>query len=122
MSDPKKLFLTDSAGAFITATLLVVVVIPFNEAFGMPRSPLYCLSAIAYIFSIYSFCCWYIKTDQWPLLLKALSVANCVYCVLTVILLIKNIETLTLIGLVYFAGEIIIIFSLVSLEIRIIKK
>jgi hypothetical protein len=122
IADPKKLFLTDSAGAFLTGTLLVAVVVPFNKAFGMPVSTLYCLSAIAYVFSIYSFCCSYIKTDRWPLLLKALSIANGVYCILTLILLIYFRNTLTLLGFAYFTGEIVIITSVTAIEICTIKK
>lgn len=121
-SNPRKVFLIDGIGALLTGTLLIVVIIPFNKEFGMPLSALYCLSAIAYVFSIYSFCCSYIKSDQWPSLLRAISVANCVYCILTVILLIIFTNTVTLLGFAYFTGEIIIIISLVSLEIRIVKK
>jgi hypothetical protein len=122
ISNPKKVFLTDGIGALLTGTLLIVVVIPFNKAFGMPQSALYCLAAIAYFFSIYSFYCWYIKSIQWPSLLIAISVANCVYCILTAILLINFTNTITLLGFAYFTGEIIIILSLVSLEIWTVKK
>lgn len=121
-SNPKKIFLLDGIGALLTVFLLVAVVIPFNKDFGIPQSALYCLSVIACVFSIYSFCCAYIKSDQWPSLLRAISIANCVYCILTVILLINFTSTITLLGVAYFTGEIMIIMSLVSIELAVVKK
>ena len=122
MSNPKNVFLLDGIGALLTGILLIVVVIPLHEEFGIPQSALYWLSAIACIFSVYSICCAYIKSDQWQALLKAISVANCFYCVLVIIILINFSNTVTLLGFAYFIGEIIIIISIVSIEIRMIKK
>jgi hypothetical protein len=122
ISNPKKLFLADGVGALLTGTLLIAVVIPFDQAFGMPKNALYYLSAIAYLFAIYSFCCWYFKTEHWPSLLTVISVANCLYCILISILLINFSNTLTPLGFAYFIGEIIIIIGLVSLEISAVKK
>ena len=122
ISNPKKVFLLDGIGALLTGILLIVVVIPLRKEFGMPQSVLYWLSAIAWVFSMYSICCAYIKTDQWQALLRAISIGNCFYCILIVILLINFINTVTLLGFAYFTGEIIIIISLVSIEIRTVKK
>jgi hypothetical protein len=121
-SDPKKIFLLDGIGALLTGSLLIAVVIPLNKEFGMPQSALYWLSVIACIFSIYSFCCAYFKSEQRLSLLKVISVANCLYCILIVILLINFTSTVTLLGLAYFIGEIIIIISLVSIEIKMVRK
>lgn len=122
ISTPGTVFLVDSIGAFLTGTVLILVVVPFSEAFGMPKIVLYCLSAVAYIFSIYSFCCSIIKSDQWPFLLKVISVANCVYCIATIVLMINFTDTITPLGFAYFTGEIIIVIGLVSLEILTIQK
>ena len=121
-SNPTKIFLIDGIGASLTASLLTVVVIPFNKEFGMPQGALYCLAIIACIFLIYSFCCAYIKSDNWPFLLRIISIANSVYCILTVTLLINFTNTVTLLGFAYFTGEIIIILSLVFMELRVAKK
>ena len=122
ISNPKKVFLADGIGALLTGTLLIAVVIPFSQAFGMPQSALYYLSALAFLFSIYSFSCWYFKTEHWPALLIVISVANCLYCILISILLVNFSNSLTPLGFAYFIGEIIIIISLVSLETWAVKK
>ncbi|WP_257667661.1 hypothetical protein [Parapedobacter tibetensis] len=113
------IFLIDAVGALLSGTLLLVVVTPLYQEFGMPKKVLYWLSAIAYAFSLYSFCCAFTKSDQRLLLLRVIAVANYIYCILIVILLIINEPTLTLLGLAYFIGEITVIICLASLEIRI---
>jgi hypothetical protein len=51
---PKNLFLLDSLGALLSAILLGVILVSFENAFGMPQKTLYTLSYTAIIFSIYS--------------------------------------------------------------------
>jgi hypothetical protein len=122
ISSPQKVFLIDCVGAMLTVSLLIVVIIPFNKEFGVPKSALYCLSAIACLFSFYSFCCSRIKSGRPSLLLSVVAVANCIYCILTIILLVSFAKTVTLLGFIYFTVEVFVIINLVAFEIRIIKK
>jgi hypothetical protein len=115
-------FLIDAFGALLSGTLLLVVVSPLYKEFGMPKDALYGLSSIAFAFSLYSFCCAFIKSDRRPLLLRIIALANYIYCILIVLLLLKHQLTLTLLGLVYFAGEITVIMCLASFEMRIVKS
>lgn len=113
------LFLTDSLGALLTAIMLFFVLGNFHEYIGMPPSILHFLSAIAACFCIYSAACFLFLKSKWPVFIKAISYANLSYCVLTMGLMIAYYSQLTLLGLVYFTGEIIIICSLVYIELKV---
>ena len=119
---PKNLFLIDSAGAFLTAFSLSVIVSSFNEYFGMPQRVLNFLSVIALIFCLYSLTCYFLAGKNWQPFLKAIITANLLYCCLTLALIIYNYQMLTFLGILYFIAEIIIICSLVIVELKTISQ
>lgn len=122
---PKTLFLIDSLGAMLTAFLLLVVVRNFNEYFEMPKTILTYLSAIAACFSIFSTSCFLLVQQNWISFIRGISCANLLYCILIMIFLIIYRHQLTIIGIIYFAVEIIIISGLVYIELNVateIKK
>jgi thiol:disulfide interchange protein len=57
---PKRLFLIDGLGAFLTAFMLGVVLANFESSFGMPLKTLYFLSFLAGLFCLYSFFCYFL--------------------------------------------------------------
>lgn len=116
---PRLLFLTDGIGALITSLLLFTVLTPFNEYFGMPKHLLYRLALIAIGFSLYSFTCYALKTKNLKLFLLIIAVANIIYCLLTIGLVLYNLSHMTILGIAYFMGECIIIGILVFVEIKI---
>lgn len=118
-SEPKKLFLIDSVGALFTAFLLFVVLRNINEYVGMPERILTYLSVIAVCFSIYSTVCFFVIKANWSPFIKGISIANLLYCVLTMGLVIFYYPQLTTIGIAYFLGEIAIIFGLVYIELNV---
>jgi hypothetical protein len=118
-SEPKKLFLLDSVGAFTTAFLLFVVLTNFNEFFGMPERILIYLSVIAVCFFIYSTTCFFAIKANWTPFIKGISIANLLYCLLTISLVIFYHTQLTTIGIAYFLGEILIICGLVYIELNV---
>jgi hypothetical protein len=118
-SNPQKLFLIDSIGALTTASLLFVVLRNFNEYFGMPERILTYLSVIAVGFCIYSTTCFFIHKANWTPLIQGISIANLIYCVLTIGLVIFYAPQLTIIGVVYFIGEVVIICGLVYIELNV---
>jgi hypothetical protein len=118
-SKPKTLFLIDSIGAFATAFLLFVVLRNFNEYFGMPKTTLTYLSAIAVCFCIYSSTCFFFIKANWIPFIWGISIANLLYCILTIGLIISNEPQLTTIGIAYFLGEIFIICGLVYIELNV---
>jgi hypothetical protein len=119
--NPKRLFLIDGFGAFLTAFFLFIILRTFNEYFGMPKTTLSFLSTIALAFSVYSFCCFFFVNKKWNSFLRAISIANFLYCCLTLGLVIYYYPRLTILGVAYFLIEIVIIGGLVFLEIKILR-
>ena len=117
-ANPKRLFLIDSLGAILTAFNLAVILAGFEEYFGMPVDVLYFLAGIACIFAVYSCICYYHFPNRWPPFLKAIAIANLLYCCLTMGFVIAYYLQLTALGVSYFLLELIIVVGLVSIELR----
>ncbi|MDR6759930.1 cation transport ATPase [Flavobacterium sp. 2755] len=122
IAKPKNIFLIDAVGALITFILLFLVLRTFNTFFGLSKTTLEYLSLIAFIFSIYSFACFFLIKNNWKLYLKIICTANVLYSVLTFGILLYNYKSISVFGIAYFLGEIIVIAGLVFLEIKTIKK
>jgi len=97
---PKRLFLLDGLGAFLTAFFLGVVLVTFEDKFGMPQKVLY-------------------AKNNWRPYLKIIAVANLLYCCLTFGLVIFFYSKLTQLGLIYFLLEIFIIINLAIIELKV---
>ncbi len=116
---PKTLFLIDSVGALLTTFFLFVVLRNSNEYIGMPITVLTYLSVIAACLCIYSTVCFFYLKGKWTPYIRGISVANLLYCVLTMGLLIVYYPQLKIAGIAYFVLEIVIIFGLVCIELSI---
>ncbi len=114
----RTLFLIDGIGAVISATFLGYILIRFNEYIGMPISVLKFLAAVAKIFAVYSFVNYFLKPKNWRRYLKLIAIANTIYCLITVGFVLYNFQHITILGISYFIGEIIIIVVLVNLELK----
>lgn len=121
-ANPKKILLLDSVGALVSTIMLGVVLTTFEPVIGMPRSVLYVLAAIAFAFCIYSSLSYFLSGENWRPLLKGIFAANLLYCCLTIGLVIYLFEGLTTLGLLYFAGEVVVIISLATLEFSIARN
>lgn len=122
VSNPKRIFLIDSLGAFFTAFLLSTILTRLEEEFGMPRKVLIPLSIVACVYAIYSLCCYFLVHENWRPFLKVIAAANLMYCCVTAVSLILFYQSLTILGFVYFISEIIIISGLVFIESLAISK
>lgn len=109
-------FLIDGVGAFVSAVMLGFVLTTFESFFGMPAKVLYILSAIAFLFAVYSFINAARKNCT-ACNLKLIALANLLYCALTFVLMLTNFQQISKYGLLYFTGEIIIIVSLALFEL-----
>ena len=119
---PKKIFIIDAIGAFLTAFLLFAVLRTWNEYIGIPKKTITILSAIALIFCFYTTFCFLINNRNRRFFLKIIIVYNLLYCCLTLGLLIYNFQKMTIIGVTYFGGEIIIISVLIFIELATLKS
>lgn len=122
MNDPKKLFLIDGIGAMGTASLLLLLPVFFPGIFGLPDSYTKLLGEIAVCFAIYSLYnyVWFNPT-HWKPFLKVISIANAVYCVISLGIVLLHFQQITTIGWLYFMGEIAIIMLLFLWEMKVSK-
>jgi hypothetical protein len=120
--DAKKIFLIDSIGAVISACMLGLALVHFQQYIGMPAKVLYSLAAIASVFAVYSFLGYLGKLWPHTIALKVISLGNLAYCSLTVFLMINHYESLTVLGITYFVTEKLIVVPLAILEWKTSKS
>lgn len=111
-----KIFLIDGLGAFFSALMLGAVLPWFS--LGFPPQVLWVLAGLAGLLSVYSLSCSFFRKPLSPWLFWV-AVFNFSYCLLTAGLLFWFLPQLTALAWIYFAGEILLICSLVVLELRI---
>lgn len=121
-SNPSKIFLMDGIGALLSGLLLVFLIAPFEEIFGMPQMVSYQLTIPIWGFMMYSFSCYFLNLKHWKPFLKFIAFANFLYCCLTFCLIFIQFQSLTILGIAYFLSEIIVISLFVGIEWLIIKK
>lgn len=124
-SQPRILFLVDSVGALLTTLSLFVVLSTFHELIGMPLSVLTYLSILSVCFCLYSAACFLFLKRNWVPFIRIIGIANLLYCVLTMTLVLVYYSQLTPLGVAYFLGEIMIVGVIVYIELHVataIKK
>lgn len=117
--NPKRLFLLDGLGALLSALFLGVLLANFEEMFGMPPNVLYRLSLLACVFAVYSLWCSFFAVGKWSLLLRVIAIANLLYCCLTIGCVVVFSQHLTLLGIVYFVLEVMVIGVLITIELKV---
>ena len=106
----------------MSALLLGVVATSLADSFGMPSSVLYLLASVAVMFAVYSFSCYFFVVSDQSFYLRIIAIANLVYCLLTVGIVVYFYPQLTGVGLIYFGLEIMIIIGLVMMELKACSK
>lgn len=118
-SHPKSLFLTDGIGALVSSFALGIVLVHFQNDFGLPILVLYILASIALVLAIYSISCYFKVNKNTRFFLKVIAIANLTYSLLTLGMVSYFFENLTLLGLIYFGLELLIIGILIFLEFSV---
>ncbi len=112
----KYLFLLDGTGALLSAFFLGVVLRQFQALFGMPEDPLAVLALLACGFVCYSWTCYFLVKDKWPIFLRVIMIANALYALLSLGLVYRHFEQLTALGVTYFVLELIVLVVVVWVE------
>lgn len=118
----KKLFLLDGIGALVSAFLLGVVLVKFQNYFGIPKTTLYVLAALPCFFAIYDFICFFKIDKNLGRLLKGIAIVNLLYCVLSLGLAFYHFQEITLLGWTYVIVEIFIVVILAIIEFKIARE
>jgi len=108
--------LFDGLGAVLTAFTHGFILTHFHELLGVPSKPLVLLSFVAVGYAIYSFTCAFLIKNQTGTLLKVIAIANLLFCVATIYLMIFHRATLTNIGIGYFLIEIAVLIAISRVE------
>lgn len=119
--NPKNLFFIDGTAAMLSVLLLGVVLVHFESYIGMPISILYSLAVMAAVFTIYSFSCYFFIKKNWEIYLRIIAIANSLYCITSIIVMVYYFDLLTTLGIIYFLGEFAIIILIVRMEIKVIS-
>ena len=114
--NPRTLFLIDAWGALLSVFLLGFVLVKFEAVFGMPRKTLYFLATFPAAFVVYDLVCYFGRNPRDKLLLKAIALANLIYCCLSFGLVILHYQKLTAIGLLYFMTEFVVVILIARFE------
>lgn len=121
-SQPKNILLLDGIGAIVSTIILFIIYFFYRKTFGLEEKMFFPLAVFAVSLSIFSISCFCFLSKNFIKLLKIISVANLVYCLLILIFLINFEKELTIVGKIYFSVELIVISLLVFLEIKLIRK
>ncbi|MFD0863352.1 hypothetical protein ACFQ1M_14150 [Sungkyunkwania multivorans] len=120
--NPKQLFLIDGLGALLSAFLLGVVLVRYEEFFGIPHQTLYFLALFPCLFALYDLYCYRGKRKDLGPFLRGIGIANILYCGLSLGLAFYHGEALTYFGWTYIIIEIMVVITLAVLELKVARK
>ncbi len=117
----KNIFLIDSLGACLSFLLAFFIFPPYSEVLGVSKYLLYVLGSIALTYTLYSLCIYKLiqKIKSWMLLL--LIILNTSYCIGILSILVLH-TSITSLGTMFFITEALVIFILVTFEIKTLIK
>lgn len=118
-SNPKRLFLIDAVGAFLSAFLLGFVLIRFEKFFGIPKPTLYFLAVFPILFSFFDFYCILKVKNSIGKYLKHIAMLNLFYCCVSIGAALLHFSEITFLGFCSIFVEILIISALVYLEFKV---
>jgi hypothetical protein len=116
--NPKQLLLLDALGALVSGVGLFLIRSVFLNSFGVPKPILQLFLIIAIGLSFFSFISFLLVKKNISVILAFIAFANFLYCILIAVLLLKNSNTLRLLGFIYFVIEISIIATLAIIEFK----
>lgn len=116
---PRNLFLIDGLGAILSAVMLGVVLVALNSYIGLSSNTLYILAVIPIFFALYDFVVYLVNSKNWRPYLRIIAIANLLYCVFSIVILFTHLDSLKLLGWIYFVGELIIVGGLAIYELRV---
>ncbi|MFD1552567.1 hypothetical protein DNU06_15645 [Putridiphycobacter roseus] len=118
---PKQLFLVDGFGALISAFCLGGLLPMFEVQLGIPHYMLISLAIFPCLFAAFDFFCYFSRTSQATNCLNIIATVNIIYAALSLGLTIYHFGTMHLLGITYFAIEVIIVLVIGILEFKTIK-
>ncbi|MEM9930301.1 MAG: hypothetical protein AAF840_10815, partial [Bacteroidota bacterium] len=103
-------------GAVVSACCLFLALSQWEDVFGLPGSVLWMLAVMAAVFAVYSISSYFVSGKDWRVYLWLILIANAVYGLLTLCLVLIYFNTITGLGLAYFVLELVVLSALVYIE------
>ncbi len=119
--NPGSLFLVDGVGAMLSSFLLGIVLVKFENVFGIPASTLYLLASFPVVFAVYDFYNYRRKSGKPGRSLRGIAIMNLFYCLLSVGATSFHHRVVTGWGWAYIIAEVAIVIALAVLELRVAK-
>lgn len=116
----RNMLLMDSIGAVTSAAILGLVLPFWSIELGVPQAVLHLFASIAVVFAIYSMLCFVLAKGA--VFLRAIAIANVLYCVLTAMYILYAYENVTWLGYAYFLSEIVVIVSIANWELKVANQ
>lgn len=120
-SNPSQLFLIDGLGAIATAISHGVVLVSVQHLIGIPENLLYILALVASTFATYSLLCYFIRPKSPAIFIRIIAIANLLFCVATLSMMIYYYEVVLPLGYAYFMIEIAIVTVIITMEFGLAK-
>lgn len=117
----RNIFLIDGIGALVSAMFTGLVLPFFSQWIGLSSWALYSLAVFPLIYGIYSLSCFWLVRTIWPMMLKAIIIANLFYCLISGVVVFIFPE-ITIWGRLLLGGEILIILGVVVIELRVYRN
>jgi len=90
-----------------------------ESIFGIPKTTLYFLASLPCLFAVYDFCCYFRLNEKKEAFLKGIAFINLAYCCLSIGLAFYHIEVIKSLGWIYIITEVIIVFTLAFVELKV---
>lgn len=119
---PHQLFLMDGIGALFSALLLGGVLAKYHTFIGIPPETLFFLAAFPVLYVLYDVYCYRTMPDHVHVKIKGVVGLNLLYTLISIGVLVLFKERLTAVAYLYFSLELMVIFLLVLLELKVLKQ
>jgi hypothetical protein len=114
----RKLFFIDATGAVVSAIALGMILPAFQSYIGLPVGTLYQLAVPAVLFALYSGSCFLRNLQHPGPWLAGIGLLNLGYVFYTGYFLFQNQSQVQPLGWAYFIGELLIVITLATVELR----
>ena len=121
---PKTIYKIDALGALLSSLFIGFGIFYFKNELGMPEQVLTILAIIPIFFCIYSSQCAFDNSTskRYHNQLQNIAFANLIYCFLTMSLLFTFYQKITLLELIYFLLEMVVVVAISITELKLHKK
>ncbi len=112
----------DGLGALLSAFILGVVLVQWEQLFGLPSATLYFLALWPIIFALYDFYAYRLGRPNAGPYLRGIAVMNLLYCVLSLGCAFYHADSVTIWGWSYILVEIGLVLMLAYVEYKVSER